>query len=249
MDLVRIKETILKILQVFYSAFHWTANVILIILLGHIARITSFLIKNKKVAAWLWVSRVWAKALLALAIIRLKVVGKEYVPREGNCLLASNHESTLDIYILAAVIPIRFLFVMRKELFKVPLLGNVCKNRGDLPLDQKHPAQTFLDMKKIMKLLEEGESILFFPEGQRHQGLHSFKSGIARIAVESQKPVIPVAISGSGRLMPPKSFLLRPGRINVTFGKPLRFHENEEYQEVSQKIMDAIADMQKRGIA
>ena len=231
----------LKILRILHSLLCWIAAYLIIIFLGHlIIGPISWFIKDKK-GIYHWGAQVWAKSVLALANIKTRVEGLENISKEKNYIFATNHSSILDIYILSAALPQRFLFVMREDLFKIPLLGKYCKDAGYLSLNLTNPIKSARNIENIIKLVREGESIVYFPQGGRKQGLQEFKSGIAKIALETQAPVIPIAISGSAKLMPRKSFTFSPGIIKVSVGKPMQFDENTSYQEVADKIREAIS--------
>lgn len=231
----------LKILRILRSLLCWIAAYLIIIFLGHlIIGPISWFIKDKK-GLYHWGVQVWSKSVLALANIKIRVEGLENLSKEKNYIFACNHTSTLDIFILPAALPQRFLFVIREELFKIPLLGKYCKNAGYLSLNIKKPMKSSRDIQNIIDLAKKGESIVYFPQGGRKQGLQEFKSGIAKIALETQVPVIPIAISGSAKLMPRRSLTLSPGIIKISVGKPMRFDKNTSYQEVADKIRKAIS--------
>ena len=231
----------IKIFRILHAIFVWTvaflASFLALLIIGPI----SWLVRDRKGIYQLG-CKAWAKILLALTNIRIKVIGHENIYKKKNYIFVSNHESSLDILALAAVLSHKFLFVMREELFKIPFIGKGCKNAGYLPLSIKKPMKSYRDLQKIIDTVKDGESIVYFPEGGRKKGLQEFKSGFAKIVLETQIPAIPIAISGSGKLMPRKSFIFSPGVIKVYIGKPIRFGKNETDQEVTNKIRKTIAD-------
>jgi len=231
-----------KIFRFLHSYLCWIAAFLIIIILGFLIIGTiSHLSRNRK-KIYHWGTQVWAKSLLALGNVKMKVNGLENINKEGNYIFASNHTSSLDILVIAAVLPKSFLFVMREDLFKIPLLGKICKNAGYISLNVKNPQKSYQDIQNIISLVKEGESIMYYPEGGRKKELQEFKAGIAKIALESHVPIIPIAISGSGKLMPRKSLIFYSGIIKVDIGEAMHFNKYSTHQEVIQKIHDNIAN-------
>ena len=169
------------------------------------------------------VARFWATLVLFSAGVRLKVKSDNEFIRDCPVIFASNHASQMDIPILYKALPVEFRFLVKKELFKVPLLGFAMKKAGYIPIDRKDGRAAVKSMKEAAQRLKKGASIVIFPEGTRSVdgNLQPFKEGGFMLAIKSQRPVVPVAIKGSHDILPKGAILARPGEVKVKVGKPI----------------------------
>jgi 1-acyl-sn-glycerol-3-phosphate acyltransferase len=167
--------------------------------------------------------------LLAL-IGRPKVEGLENVPQSGPAILASNHLAVMDSFYLPLVERRRITFLAKSEYFT----GKGFKGWwsrwfftavGQVPIDRSSAdaAQAALDTAK--RVLGEGKLLGMYPEGTRSPDgrLYKGKTGLARLALETGVPVIPVAMIGTNKVNPPGTSMLRFGKVTVRFGKPMDF--------------------------
>jgi 1-acyl-sn-glycerol-3-phosphate acyltransferase len=181
-------------------------------------------------------------------VFRPHVEGAENVPPSGPAILASNHLSYADWLFMPLTLPRRVTFVAKAEYFTTPGLKGWFQRRffsgsGQVPIDRSGADAAAGALLAAKKILDQGELFGIYPEGTRsHDGrLYRGKTGVARLALETGVPVIPVAVLGTDLVAPPgKKFgtFTRPG---VRFGKPLDFSrydglENDRY------ILRAITD-------
>jgi len=166
-----------------------------------------------------------------LAILgRPKVEGLEYVPRSGPAILASNHLAVMDSFYLPLVVRRRITFLAKSEYFT----GTGFKGWwsrwfftavGQVPIDRSNAdaAQAALDTAE--RVLRDGKLLGMYPEGTRSPDgrLYKGKTGLARLALDTGVPVIPVAMVGTNVVNPPGTSMLRFGRVKVKFGKPMDF--------------------------
>ena len=223
------------------------AGLLIIIFYGlMILRIYAFLTGRRKEAVHHG-GIVWASALFMMIGIRIRREGLDNITGYKNYVFASNHASVLDILALAASIPIKFVFVMDDQLFKIPFFGSYNRFAGNLPVSRIDPKQARQDMQNIVSCLSQGESIVIFGEGGRSRDgkLHNFKSGVGVLAGESGVPVIPVAISGSYNLMRRRSIIIDPGEILVNFGAPIKFGPDEPPIRIAAAVHDKVEEMLK----
>jgi 1-acyl-sn-glycerol-3-phosphate acyltransferase len=159
-----------------------------------------------------WFARVLFKALGA----RLKLHDAHLLP-EGACVVVANHASYLDGVVLKAALPSRFSFVIKKEMSTVPLGGLLLRRIGSQFVERANRNSAASDARRIMKLADAGQALVFFPEGTfiSQPGIAKFHSGAFVIAARAQLPVVPVAIRGTRHMLPNERFLMRPGRIDV----------------------------------
>jgi len=149
-------------------------------------------------------------------------------------IYVSNHTSFLDIPGLSLAIPGQFRPLAKKELLKIPIFGWIV-SAVTIVVDRSSPESRNRSLLQMKRLLQWGVPVLIFPEGTQNRTnelLQPFKDGAFRIALETQVPIIPVAIRGAGKLMPPGKFLVKPGHIQVDFGDPIW---PNQYQNLSVK--------------
>ena len=197
-----------------------------------------------------------ASRLLCLGIarvaFRLRVEGKEFIPRAGAAICAANHVSFLDPIIIGVAISRPVHFMAKEELFRFRPFGWLLRQYNTFPVNRRR-----LDLQAInraIRLLEQGELVVMFPEGTRGDGvqLRPAKPGIGLIAARTGAPVVPTLHRGAEKVLPRGAWFLRPRRITVKFGAPLRFAETQasESQEqvvaFSQTIMERIAALNAR---
>ena len=174
---------------------------------------------GKAVGPWYFsMTNVMRMALFLCA--RWRVEGKEAVPPGGPLLIVCNHLSHIDPPMLAAAIPRTISFLAKKELFEHPLGGRAIRWYGAVPVDRTGGANRD-NFERILGLLERDGVLGVFPEGTRSKtgGMQRAKPGVALLAMRSNAPILPVAITGSEKVRGFRSLLSRP-RITVRIGEP-----------------------------
>ena len=179
---------------------------------------------------------------------RLRWQGAERLPAAGGYVLAANHLSNFDPWLLGMpLFPRRYLrFMAKSELFWFPL-GPFISACGAFSVKRGQQDQEAVDT--ALRLCREGNIVVMFPEGtRREKGLRKrrearWRSGAARIALEAGVPLIPAGIHGSGRL-------LRFGRLRVTFGDPIALEDlagmasDEAAHVATERLKAAITDLE-----
>ncbi|WP_184583610.1 lysophospholipid acyltransferase family protein [Lipingzhangella halophila] len=162
------------------------------------------------------------------AIWPLRVEGTHHIPRQGPVILAANHLSNIDPLFIGVAVPRQVVFIAKRELFAE---GNVAQRAftralraiGQLSID-RHPGQSSREaMEESLRVLKEGTAFGIFPEGTRSPDgrLHRGQTGLAWLALSSGAPVVPVALSGTNRILPAGARLPAFRRIGVRFGPPV----------------------------
>jgi 1-acyl-sn-glycerol-3-phosphate acyltransferase len=154
--------------------------------------------------------------------------GLENIP-DGPAILAANHQSFLDNLLLPLVVKRRrVVFLGKAEYFDKWYLRWFFKGAGVIPIRRESRAGSELALGTAVEALRSGKLIGIFPEGTRSPDGRLFrgKTGVARLALDAQVPIVPVAIVGTYRALPYNRKLPRPGRITVRFGKPLDFERS-----------------------
>ncbi len=164
-------------------------------------------------------------SLLSLRLAGAEVIGDgfEHITPDAPQLLFSNHEGPLDIVVLGGHLPVRFRWLAKQSLFKIPFLGGHLRRSGHIPIDRSRHDRALQSLDDAARRVREGRSVLVFPEGTRSGGggLLPFKKGVFHLAIQAQVPAVPIAIAGSGRVLVPRSLTINPGRIRLRVGQPI----------------------------
>jgi len=164
------------------------------------------------------------------ALGRPKVTGIENIPATGPAILASNHLSFIDSMYLPLVIDRPVVFPAKAEYFEAKgLLGRLwaayLRSTNQLQIDRDGARSAQATLQAALDLLDAGELFGFYPEGTRSPDgrLYRGRSGIGWLALNSSAPVIPVAMLGTRKMLPPGAPLPRPTRIEIRIGKRMEF--------------------------
>ncbi|RKX61199.1 MAG: 1-acyl-sn-glycerol-3-phosphate acyltransferase [Thermodesulfobacteriota bacterium] len=168
--------------------------------------------------------RLWARIIIRTSGVKIEVQGHGHIPKGKPVIFACNHASQIDIPIVHEALPVQFRFVVKKELFKIPLFGFALDHAGYIPIDRSGGKAALRSVQEAAERLKKGTPIVIFPEGTRSPDgrLMPFKVGGILIAIKAGCPIVPVAISGSHKVLPKGSIMVRQGRIKVTFGLPVQ---------------------------
>jgi glycerol-3-phosphate dehydrogenase (NAD(P)+) len=167
-----------------------------------------------------WVVRAVLQPLM-LIYFRVARIGREHVPREGGVLLAPNHRSFLDPFVIGICIRRPAYFMAKQELFKSRCQAWVLNALGAFPVRRGEADEDAMETARL--LLERGEMVLVFPEGTRIRkgSLGKPKRGVGRLALETGVPVVPIAVTGSENAR--RGWKIRPAKVKIRLGRPLTF--------------------------
>lgn len=165
----------------------------------------------------------WARLNAYVALMKVRVEGREKLTRGQSYVLAANHGSLVDIYVLYGFSGLNLRWVMKKELRSVPVLGLACDLMGHIYVDRSDAGAAVGSIRAARKLISNGVCAVFFPEGTRSRTteLRPFKKGAFRMANELKIPVVPVSIHDTGRVLPPDTLDWRPGKVRLVFHEPV----------------------------
>ncbi len=195
--------------------------------------------------------------LVARAGFRASVSGVEHIPQRGPCLLAANHASFMDAFVVCGVVPYavfeRLFFLGWEQYFRARFTAWFARGAHIVPVDaEKHLVNA---LQTTAALLRRGKMVMIFPEGCRtlDGSLLPFRNGIGVLAAELGVPIVPVWIQGTYEAWPVGQLLPRPGRVTVSFGPPVQIHTDErkewrsqrwdEYEHATQKIREAVVEL------
>ncbi|QWC86748.1 1-acyl-sn-glycerol-3-phosphate acyltransferase [Nocardioidaceae bacterium] len=181
-------------------------------------------------------------------VFRPRVEGLENVPGEGPAILASNHLSYADWLFVPLSLRRRVTYVAKAEYFTSPGLKGWLQKQfftgaGQVPIDRGSASAAEGALVSARRILGEGELFGIYPEGTRsHDGnLYRGRTGVARLALETGAPVIPVAVLGTDDVAPPGKTFGRVVRPVVRYGRPLDFSRYEGMQD-DRYVLRSITD-------
>ncbi len=227
--------------QVYKWIFVFPFFAVSTVIFGSLAIILSYFIPAQMAT---FCGVIWARIAAWSAFIRLRVQGREHVDPQQSYVIVANHQSAVDIIVLYGWLGIDFRWVMKQEIRKVPFLGYACYRVGHIYIDRQNKAAAIKSLQAAKARIRGGTSVLFFPEGTRTRGseLQAFKKGAFKMAVDLGLPILPVTLSGTGRIMPTKSIRLMPGRVGMRFHPPIATAglTDDDIESLMQQSFDAI---------
>lgn len=194
------------------------------------------------------IAKAWAHFVLSVCGVKVMISGRDNVPLDRPVIFACNHASQVDILVLYLALPVEFRFVVKEELFKIPIMGLAMKIAGYIPIKRSGGKSAMRSLQKAARRIKEGASVVIFPEGTRSLDgkLAPFKPGGFLLASKSGCPIVPLAISGSIRILRKGSFVAHPGTVKVTIGKPVFMHAGDrklKREELMNKTWQAVHAM------
>ncbi len=180
-----------------------------------------------------------------------EVHGLEHIPRQGPCLVASNHESHFDFILFTAAVDRKIHYLAAEKYFEHPIWKWVLSFMGCIRVD-RYSAMNVRAYKEITRVVKQGRLIGIFPEGTRSPNgkLMKAKNGVAHLAIKSGLPVIPVGMRGTWEIMSSREKKPKMRKASIHIGEPLRFdnlkdqHPDEELlKQTTDTIMLRIAEL------
>jgi 1-acyl-sn-glycerol-3-phosphate acyltransferase len=194
---------------------------------------------------------------LLMFIFRPKVTGLRHVPSNGPVIIASNHLSFSDSIFMPLVVSRRVTFLAKSEYFTSPGIKGLIKKLtfitlGQVPVDRSGGKRSEAALLTGLRLLRENQCLGIYPEGTRSPDgrLYKGRTGIARMAIESAAPVIPVAMFNTAEIQPTGQVVPKVRRVEMVFGEPMYFSGDSSDQvvlrDVTNQIMEKIAELSKQ---
>jgi 1-acyl-sn-glycerol-3-phosphate acyltransferase len=193
-------------------------------------------------------------APLTRLIFRPVIEGRANVPKQGPCILAVNHLSALDSFVVPLAAPRPVTFLAKAEYFTQPgfkgwVTRSLLTGVDAIPVERSGHRAAQESLETALAVLAEGRAFGIHPEGTRSRDgrIYRGRTGVAWLALASGAPVVPVAVLGTDRVQPVGTRIPRLGRVTVRFGARLHFGESADGESsararraVTDEIMEAI---------
>jgi len=177
--------------------------------------------------------------------LKIEVSGREAVDRKASHIYMANHLSFLDGPLLFGLVPQRVRVILKKQVFRIPVVGQGMRYVGFVPVDRKGVRGGKKSIDRAAALMRErGYSYLIFPEGTRSRDgrIQAFRRGGFFLALASGASIVPVSIAGTYELMPRGTLFSKKGRIKVTFhpAVPLDGYSQESIHPLIDRVRGII---------
>jgi 1-acyl-sn-glycerol-3-phosphate acyltransferase len=175
--------------------------------------------------------------------VKIEIRGMENLEAGRNYIFMANHTSNLDPPVLLPTIPGRCSVLVKKELYRVPVLGTGMKMASLVPVDRSDREAAIESVNAATAVLRQGLHMLIFPEGTRSRDgrLLPFKKGPFHLAIDSGVFVAPVTLLGTYELWPKSRFALRSGTVAVVFHRPIDPHSHRDRDSLMKATAEIIA--------
>lgn len=170
------------------------------------------------------VARAWARVLLAVSGVRVRVEGIEQIDPNGSYVFLSNHLSYMDTPVVLAHVPVQFRFLAKRGLFQIPFLGSHLGRAGHIPVPREDPRAAVKTLQLAATTIQEKKiSLLVFPEGGRSPSgrLRAFKEGGAYIAIRAGVPLVPTVLIGTSNALPYGSGVAKSAEVTLKILRPI----------------------------
>lgn len=211
--------------QPLFAVYQWLIAfpvlLVLTILTAISTTILSPLFPNKQFSYF--PARMWGRAFCYLLFIKVQITGLEKLDPRKSYVIAANHQSIFDVFVVYGWLPMIFKWMMKAELRKIPLVGKACESAGHIFINRSNPIAAKHSLEKAEAQLTNGVSVVIFPEGTRtYDGkMNAFKRGAFRIATDLGLPIVPVTLRGCFERLPRNKFFVTPGRIEMIIHEPI----------------------------
>lgn len=169
-------------------------------------------------------ARAWARTLLGVSGVRVRVEGLKHLDPDASYVFISNHLSYMDTPVALAHIPAQFRFLAKSGLFRIPLMGTHLSRAGHIPVPREDPRAAVKIMQLAAETIQRKKiSLLIFPEGGRSRDgvLRPFKEGGAYIAIRAGVPVVPLVMLGTREVLPYGCGVVKSGEVTLRILEPI----------------------------
>jgi 1-acyl-sn-glycerol-3-phosphate acyltransferase len=204
------------------------------------------------------IQRIWYEivsvslTILCKVLFRLRLFGRENIPKEGPFIVASNHQSYLDPVLCGGPLRRPMTYLARESLFKHWFFGPAIRSVSAIPLKQGEGDLS--TVRTVIKLLKEGKGVCLFPEGTRTEDgrITAFKAGLGLLCRKGNAPIIPTVIDGAFECWPRNKKMFSCGSIWVQFGQTVTTRQAKEMgddklaEHLTKTMREMQADLRKK---
>ena len=170
-----------------------------------------------------WPGMIWGRLFYIIFLIPIHVHGRENIRKGQSYVIAANHQSYWDAFLMYGFIGIKFKWVMKKELIKVPFVGWACYMAGHIFIERSSWVKSMESIRKAESKQKDGISVVIFPEGTRSSDgkMARFKRGAFLISQELKLPILPVTIDGNYDVMSRHAWHVTWHPVHMTIHEPI----------------------------
>lgn len=205
-----------------------------------------------------WPGMIWGRLFYIVFLIPIHVHGRENIKKGQSYVIAANHQSYWDAFLMYGFIGIKFKWIMKKELSRIPFVGWACYMAGHIFIERSSRVKSMDSIRKAESRLKNGMSVVIFPEGTRTSDgrMGRFKRGAFMISQELNLPILPVTIDGNYDVMSRHAWHVTWHPVHMTIHQPVMTRtdvgvtEQEQAQamnETAQKVSDIIQKTLDKG--
>ncbi len=185
---------------------------------------------------------------------KVQVRGLDQIDPQGTYIFMSNHVSNMDPPILITLIPRRTSVLVKKELWRIPILGKAFTIGEFVPVDRRNRDSAIESIRRAGEVMRHGINMMVYPEGTRSPDgrLLPFKKGPFHLAMETGVLIVPVTILGTAEIMPKGSSISKGGTAKVVFHPPMdpkSFNSREELMQAVARVIESALPPEKRAPA
>lgn len=215
-----------------YQVYAWLVLIplgLLLTLLTGWATMLVAMIWSPRVAGR-YIAASWGRLICWLTPVWVTVEGAENADPDRTYVVACNHQSQYDIFVVYGWLKLDLKWVLKAELRKVPGVGIGCEKAGHIFVERGNPEQTRKSISEALEKVGNGVGVLFFVEGTRSQDgkLRPFKKGAFRVATSQNLPILPVTIIGTRDIQKPNSPMIFPGRVRMVIHPAIEVDGGED---------------------
>jgi 1-acyl-sn-glycerol-3-phosphate acyltransferase len=193
------------------------------------------------------IERIWGRMILALCGVKVRVEGADRRFDAPAYLVMANHTSHFDVIALCASVPIYLRAVAKRELGYIPIFGWVLWMGAAIMIDRGDRQKAIASIERAGRAIRQGRTVLMFPEGTRTPPgvLGPLKKGPFHLATSAKVPILPIGVIGTGQVLLPGDWRIRPGPVVVRIGDPIPTEGVPDDDAGRSLLMERVADALK----
>lgn len=197
---------------------------------------------TRKIGFLYWAGMTITRAVVRITGTRFQVRGLEHIDPSGTYVFMSNHVSNLDPVILMPLIPRRTSVLVKKEVWRIPILGYAFDLASLVPVDRSQRTAAIQSIRRAGEVMRQGINMMVYPEGTRSTDgrLLPFKKGSFHLVAETGFPIAPVTMVGTSEMMPKGKLTSKGGTATVVFHPPIDPKNFSSLDELTAATADAI---------